>query len=93
VVPNSVGINQAGGTQDVHVLESGYTGPFFETDTCSGKATVSSSAAGGPDATYTVTGLASVTCDATFTDNHGGSTQLHIVVTTSGFTISSHVRK
>jgi hypothetical protein len=39
-----------------------------------------------------VTGLNAVTCDAVFTDNHGGSTSLHIVVTTSGFTIQSHKR-
>ncbi|HEY0380818.1 MAG TPA: hypothetical protein VGC72_01225 [Candidatus Elarobacter sp.] len=95
VVPNSVAINQSGGAQDVHVLEAGYTGPFFESDTCAGKATVSSSAAGGPDATYTVTGISAVTCDATFTDNHvpAQSTTLHIVVTTSGFTISGHKRQ
>jgi hypothetical protein len=90
--PNTVAINQAGGTQDVHILESGYTGPFFESDNCAGNATVSSTAAGGPDALYTVTGLAAVTCDAIFTDNHGGSTSVHIVVTTSGFTIQSHKR-
>jgi hypothetical protein len=90
--PNTATINQAGGTQDVHILESGYSGPFFETDNCAGNATVSSSSAGGPDALYTVTGLNAVTCDAVFTDNHGGSTSVHIVVTTSGFTIQSHKR-
>ena len=91
--PNSVAIKQAGGTQDFHILESGYTGPFLESDNCGGSATVSSSAAGGPDALYTATGTSAVTCDAIFTDNHGGSTSVHIVVTTSGFTIQSHQRK
>jgi hypothetical protein len=93
VTPNSVGLVRAGDTADVHVTETGYTGPFTETDTCGGNATVSSSAAGGPDALYTVTGLSAVTCDATFHDNHGQTAVLHIVVTTSGFTISSHARR
>jgi hypothetical protein len=91
--PNAVSISVSGGTQDFHVLESGYTGPFFESDDCAGKATVASTAAGGPDATYTATGFSAVQCDATFTDNHGGSTVVHITVTISGFNISSHVRK
>jgi hypothetical protein len=93
--PNQVSINVIGGSQDFHVLEPGYNGPFFESDTCAGKATVSTSAAGGPDALYTATGFAAVTCDATFTDNHNPvqSTTVHIVVTTSGFVIQSHRRR
>lgn len=91
--PNSVSISVSGGSQDFHVLEPGYNGPFFESDNCGGKAVVSTTAAGGPDATYTATGFSAVQCDATFTDNHGGSTVVHITVTISGFHISSHVRK
>ncbi len=91
--PSSVFINVAGGTADFHILESGYTGPFLESDNCAGNVSVSSGAPVGPDATFTATGFAAVTCDATFTDNHGGSTIVHITVTTSGFVIQSHKRK
>jgi hypothetical protein len=39
-----------------------------------------------------VTGIAAGQCDATFTDSFSQQASVHIVVTTSGFTINSKKR-
>jgi len=94
--PNPVAVNGTGAAnaQNLHVHETGYTGPFVEADNCNSNATITPNAApGGPDADYTVTGFAAVTCDATFTDSFNQVASVHIVVTTSGFVIQSHQRR
>jgi hypothetical protein len=92
VTPNPVNVNGTGAAnaQTVHVHETGYLGPFTETDTCGGNAVValkSGSSGNGPDSDYTVTGVGAVTCDVTFHDAFAQATPTHVVVTTSGFTI------
>jgi hypothetical protein len=77
----------AANAQTITVHETGYSGTFGEVDTCSGKATVTTSNNNGPQATYTVTGVSAGTCDATFSDLFSQTAAVHIVVTTSGFTI------
>ena len=82
----------AANAQTFTVSETGYTGSFGEADTCSGIATVTTSNAHGPSATYTVTGILGGTCDATFSDTFSQTATEHIVVTTSPITISGKRR-
>jgi hypothetical protein len=84
-----VNVNGAGAAnaQTITVHETGFSGSFGESDTCSGKATITTSNAHGPTATYTVTGQAGGQCDANFTDTFGQTASVHIYVTISGFTI------
>jgi hypothetical protein len=56
---------------NVQVQETGYSGAFSEGDTCTGVATVTSSSATGPAATFTVTGSSAGSCNATFSDTLG----------------------
>jgi hypothetical protein len=92
-------VNGAGAANavTVHVSESGYNGPFSFSDggTCSGKATIalkSGSTGNGPASDYVVTGIAQGTCDVQFADSFAQHTSTHIIVTISGFTISSRKR-
>ncbi|HTV74774.1 MAG TPA: hypothetical protein VME66_13845 [Candidatus Acidoferrales bacterium] len=75
------------------VSESGYAGTFSENDTCSSVATIATSNASGPTATYTVTGVGAGTCNVTFEDSFAQQASASITVTTTGFTVSSHGRK
>ena len=75
------------------VQETGYSGTFTEQDTCAGTATISTTSANGPSATYTVTGVAAGSCSATFEDSFAQQTTASIVVTTNGFTVQSRPRK
>lgn len=88
--PTTTNVNGAGAVnaQTFSVSETGYTSTFGESDTCSGIATVATSNAHGPSATYTVTGISGGTCDATFTDTFSQTASEHIVVTISPFTIN-----
>ena len=70
------------------VSETGYNGLFGELDTCSGVATVTTSNAHGPSATYTVTGVNAGNCSITFSDTFAQQATISVVVTTSGFTIN-----
>jgi hypothetical protein len=86
----------AANAQTVHVHETGYAGAFTESDTCSGKATVAlkaPSTGNGPDSDYTVTASAAGQCDITFKDSFLQSTPTHVVITISGFNISSKIRR
>jgi hypothetical protein len=94
-----VNVNGTGASNaaTVHVHETSYAGPFTHTEAnCSGIATVavkSPSTGNGPDSDYTVTGVASGQCDVTFKDAFNQMASTHIVVTTSGFTISGKRRQ
>ncbi len=97
--PNPANVNGLGAANavNVHVHETSYTGPFSFTDngSCSGKASIalkSGSSASGPDSDYTVTGIASGSCDVVFSDSLNQTASVHIVVTASGLTISGHRR-
>ncbi len=79
--------------QTITVHETGYNATFGENDTCSGIATVTTSNNHGPTASYTVTGVASGQCDATFSDLFAQTAPVHIVVTTSGFHIQSKTHR
>ena len=94
-VPNTIVIVGTGPaySQDFHVKETGYTGPFIQTDTCNGNVSVVSAAPGGPDATYTITGFTPVVCDVTFTDTHAQSVSVHVTVTSVDFNLQSRKRK
>jgi hypothetical protein len=70
------------------VTETGYTGSFGETNTCSNIATVSPSVAQGPTAPFTVTGVAAGSCQATFADASSQQAIVNITVTTNGFVIN-----
>ncbi len=48
--------------------ETGYSGTFLESDTCSGIATVLPSSGTGPSLAFNVTGVAAGNCTATFSD-------------------------
>jgi hypothetical protein len=82
-----VGVGAAN-AKAITVQETGYTGAFGEQDTCSGIATVSSSNAKGPTASYTVTGVAAGSCSATFADASNQTASVNITVTTNGFVIN-----
>ncbi|MGC8485710.1 MAG: hypothetical protein ACP5O6_08775, partial [Candidatus Baltobacteraceae bacterium] len=69
------------------VTETGYTGTFTESDTCSTIATVTPSSGTGPSFTFTVTGVNAGTCTATFADTNGQQVTANIGVTTTGVVI------
>jgi outer membrane biosynthesis protein TonB len=79
--------------QAVNVSESPYAAPlsFAESDTCnpvSGTiATIATSNAQGPSAHYTVTGVSSGNCTATFTDAFMQSKTVNVFVTATNVTI------
>jgi hypothetical protein len=72
----------------ITVTETGYSGNFGESDSCSGVATVTTSSSHGPTATYTVTGVAAGTCQATFADSNSQQTVVNIAVSTNGIIIN-----
>jgi hypothetical protein len=82
----------AANAQSIHVHETGYLGPFSESNDCTGKATFSTSNANGQDSTWTVTGVQGVTCTATFSDAFNQHTTTQINVTTTPFQISTKKR-
>jgi hypothetical protein len=88
--PNPVNVDALGSAaaQAATVQETGYGGLFGELDTCTGIATVATSNAHGPSATYTVTGVSAGNCSITFSDTFAQQQTISVVVTTSGFTIN-----
>ena len=90
VQPNPVNVNGVGASnaQTFSATETGYAGVFGESDNCSGIATVTTSNANGPTATYTVTGIAAGNCTVTISDSHGQQTTTQVAVTTNGFVIN-----
>ncbi len=100
VSPNPINVTGTGpsSTTSISVQQTGYSGAFTESDTCSGIATISPpSSSNGPTATYTAVGVAAGTCSASFTDTLGQKASTSVVVTTGGISISSaplpHIRK
>ena len=90
---NAPGLSNAA---TVHVHETGYIGPFTESDTCGANASIalkSGSSGNGQDSDYTVTGNANVQCDATFKDGFNQTASVHIVVTLTPFHINSKKRQ
>jgi hypothetical protein len=80
----------AANAQTVHVHETGYVGPFTESDDCAGKVTVAvkpPSTGNGMDSDYTVTANASVVCTATFSDAFNQHATVHINATVNGIVI------
>jgi hypothetical protein len=65
----------------------------MESDDCAGKATFSAASGNGPHATFTVTGVAAVTCTATIKDALNQQTTTQVVVTTNGFIINGKIRR
>jgi hypothetical protein len=66
--------------QHVTVTESGYTGTLTATSTCASVATVSPASATGSPATFTVTPVASGTCQVTIHDTFGNSALVAVTV-------------
>jgi hypothetical protein len=95
VNPTSVQIYNLGASyaQNISVQEPTYTGAFSESDTCnpgSGQiATIASGNPNGPTATFVATGIASGTCNATFSDTNNQHETISITVTTNGFIIQT----
>ncbi len=92
--PTSVSLVGLGSTYALQFVagETGYTGVFTESDTCSGIATVTTPSAKGPSATYTVTGVAAGTCTATIKDSFGQSVAEAMSVTTGTIIIQRRNR-
>ena len=100
VSPNPVNVTGtgAGSATKIAVQESGYSGAFTESDTCSGIAAIAApSNLNGPSVTFTAEGIAAGTCSASFTDSNAQKASTSVVVTTGGIIISSapvpHTRK
>ena len=70
--------------------ETGYSGSFTESDTCSGLATVTSTTTSGPSVTYTVTPSSGGSCTVTIHDASGQHTPVSVSITGSSFTIEEH---
>jgi hypothetical protein len=70
----------SGAAQDVAVTQSGFSGTFAESDTCSGIATVAEQSNAGGSASYKVTPVANGTCEATFLGGNKKTGPLPIVV-------------
>lgn len=70
------------------VTETGYSGLFGESDTCTGVATVTTTNAHGPSAAYTVTGVTAGMCSITFSDASAQHQIVAVTVTASGFIIN-----
>lgn len=95
VAPTSlsiVGVG-AGDALTINVVEGAYSNPFTESDTCAGIATVSTTSAVGPSATYTVTGVAVGSCSATFTDTKNQSLNVPLTVTASQYVVQGVQKK
>jgi len=95
--PTSLSITGAGAAyaQNVLVQETGFSGAFHETDTCSAATPIASMTGlgSGPSSTVVVTGVNSGTCSATFTDGRGGIATVSIVVTTTSVIIQGSKEK
>ncbi len=91
VNPSAVAVNGTGAASAASILvqETGYSGAFTESDTCSGIATVTPSAGTGPSFTFTAEGVVAGTCTASFTDASAQRVSTTIVVTTNGIIIQS----
>ncbi len=89
IAPSTLALTGTGASnaQTLVVTETGYTGSFTESDTCSTIATVTPSSGTGPSFTFTVTGVAAGTCSATFADTNGQHVTANIGVTTTGVVI------
>ncbi len=85
--PSSLTFTAAGSPNAANfgVSETGYSGSWTESDTCSGIATVASSGAN----TYTVTPVAAGSCIITITDAFSQKGTVNISVTTSSGVIST----
>lgn len=94
VTPASVPLAAAGAASasTVTVSEPGYAGPFAESDSCSGIATVASSNALGPTATFTVTAQAAGSCNAAFSDTLGQQVRITVAVATGTLGINALAR-
>jgi hypothetical protein len=82
-----------GVSQSLGVTETGYTNAFSESDTCSGIATVSTTSANGPSATYSVTSVATGACAITISDNANHAVTAQVDVTTSNLNLQSGARR
>ena len=71
VSPATVQLTGTGLSNAILVQETGYSGTFSESDTCSGIATLTSSSATGPAAAFAVTASGAGACSATFSDTQG----------------------
>jgi hypothetical protein len=70
----------SGAAQNVAISQSGYTGTFAESNTCTGIATVAQESNAGGNASYTVTPVANGDCVATFTGGNKESAPLSVAV-------------
>lgn len=80
------------GAQSFTASESGYSGAFTQTNTCSPAggsiAAVSPASAGGPSATFTVTGVTGGSCTVTIHDTNGQSAAVNVTITLTGVGVS-----
>lgn len=92
--PTTVNVYGLGASNAATILaqETGDTGAFSQTNTCSTIATIAPASSNGPSVTFTVTGIAAGTCSATFADTHNQTAAVTITVTATGFTIQSHAK-
>ena len=80
VSPATVQLTGTGLSNAVLVQETGYSGTFSESDTCSGIATLTSSGTTGPVAAFAVTANSVGACSATFSDAQGKQITIPVVV-------------
>jgi hypothetical protein len=71
--------------QGLSVAQAGYPGSFTQTNTCAGVASVSGSP---PSPTFTITPIATGTCNLTITGGSNQSVIIPVTVTTSGLVVS-----
>lgn len=92
--PNPVNVYGTGvaNKKTITVHEQSYVGPITQSNDCGAAATITTTNANGPDATFDVVGNSAVTCTATFHDGFNQTATTQIVVTTSGFVISGKKR-
>ena len=84
--PSSVTFFNSTAPQAVSISETKYTGAVTETDTCSGKATITGGGSGSA-VPFSVTPIAVGLCSATFADSFGQTVTVPITVTTLAFPI------
>jgi hypothetical protein len=78
----------AGAAETFAASETGYTGTFKESDTCSGIATVAvAGSPAGPSATFSVTPQSGGSCTITVSDTYAQKATVAISITTSGLVL------
>jgi hypothetical protein len=93
--PGSLAFTSTGAAyaQSLVIAESGYSGTFSETDTCSSVASVGPLSAVGASYNATVTPTAAGSCTITVSDASAHSVKIPVAVTTSGLVVQGRGAK